>query len=153
LLAADEHLAARRALWHSVPARLDGTGSTAAQLASALLASADEATAPLRTRHAEELEKRAADAEAAGLKAIPGRKAVEEEQRREERRWRTDELRAGLAVLAGAYRDRMTTADQRLPALQSALAAVEDAARELIRNPNELLMLEALMVRLSAAPS
>jgi hypothetical protein len=37
--------------------------------------------------------------------------------------------------------------------LQSALAAVEDVARELIRNPNESLMLEALMVRLSAVPS
>jgi DNA polymerase-3 subunit delta' len=150
LLAADEHLAARRALWRSVPARLDGTGATAAALAVELLTSADDATEPLRARHAEDIEQLAADADTAGLRAIPGRKVVEDNQRREERRWRTDELRAGLAVLAGAYRDRMTSADQRLPALQQALAAVEEAARELIRNPNELLMLEALMVRLSA---
>jgi DNA polymerase-3 subunit delta' len=155
LLAADEHLAARRALWRSVPARLDGTGATAAALAAELLASADAATEPLRARHAEDLEQLAADADTAGLRAIPGRKAVEDNQRREERRWRTDELRAGLAVLAGAYRDRMAAGDQaqRLPALQGALAAVEEATRELVRNPNELLMLEALMVRLSAVPS
>jgi DNA polymerase-3 subunit delta' len=152
LLAGDAHLAARRALWHSVPARLDGTGATAAALAAELLASADEATEPLRAHHAQDIDQLAADAEAAGLRAIPGRKSVEDSQRREERRWRTDELRAGLAVLAGAYRDRMTAADQRLPALHGALAAVEEATRELIRNPNELLMLEALMVRLSAVP-
>jgi len=30
------------------------------------------------------------------------------------------------------------------------VAAVEDVARELVRNPNETLMLESLMVRLSA---
>ena len=128
-------------------------GTTAAALATELLASADEATEPLRAQHEAELEQLTADAEAAGLPAIPGRKAVEDRQRREERRWRTDELLAGLSVLAGAYRDRMVEAsDQRLPALHKALAAVEEAARQLIRNPNELLMLEALMVRLSAVP-
>lgn len=151
LLAADSHLAARRSLWRSVPSRLDGTGATAAALASDLLGSAEDATEPLRIRHAEEMEVLVADAESFGQRAVPGRKAIEDRQRREERRWRTDELRAGLAVLAGAYRDRMAEgAEQRLPALAGALAAVEEAAREMVRNPNELLMLEALLVRLSA---
>jgi hypothetical protein len=35
-------------------------------------------------------------------------------------------------------------------ALAGAISAVEDAVAELVRNPNELLMLEALLVRLSA---
>lgn len=153
LLAADAHLAQRRALWRSVPTRLDGTGAAAAALASELLASAEDATEHLQARHAQELETLAAEAEAWGQRGVQGRKAVEDRQRREERRWRTDELRAGLAVLAGAYRDRMSQAgEQRLAALGAAVAAIEDSGRELIRNPNELLMLEALLVKLSAVP-
>jgi DNA polymerase-3 subunit delta' len=160
LLAADPHVAARRALWRSVPTRLDGTGATAAALAAELLGAAEEATEPLRARHEAEMSALAEQAEAAGQRGVPGRKAVEERQRREERRWRTDELRAGLAVLAGAYRDRMADGGGgggggdggRLAALAAAVAAVEEATRELIRNPNETLMLEALMVRLSAVP-
>ena len=159
LLATDAHLAARRALWRSVPTRLDGTGAAAAALAAELLASADEATEPLRARHASEMEELEAQAEAMGERRIQGRKAIEDRQRREERRWRTDELRAGLGVLAGAYRDRMAATgsdqprtDRRLAALAAAVAAVEELSRELIRNPNELLMLEALLVQLSAVP-
>lgn len=159
LLATDTHLAGRRALWRSVPTRLDGTGAAAAVLAAELLASAEEATEPLRARHQAELEELAGQAEALGQRGVPGRKAVEERQRREERRWRTDELRAGLAVLAGAYRDRMTAvspdearAGERLAALGAAVAAIEEQARELVRNPNETLMIEALLVRLSAVP-
>jgi DNA polymerase-3 subunit delta' len=159
LLATDPHLAGRRALWRSVPGRLDGTGAAAALLAAELLASAEEATEPLRARHAEELEELAAQAEATGQRGIPGRKTVEDRQRREERRWRTDELRAGLAVLAGVYRERMAAvapgeqrAAERLAALGAAVAAMEELSRELIRNPNETLMLEALLVRLSAVP-
>jgi DNA polymerase III subunit delta' len=151
LLAGDSHLAERRSLWRSVPSRLDGTGATAAALASELIESAEQATEPLRARHAEELAALAEEADTFGQRAAPRRKTLEDRQRREERRFRVDELRAGLAVLAGAYRQRMTDADaQRLSGWAAALGAVEEATRELVRNPNETLMLEALMVRLSA---
>ncbi len=161
LLARDEGFVARRELWRSVPARLDGTGSSAAVLASELLASCEEATGPLRERHRAEIEALTADAQAVGAVGVTGRKQVEERQHREERRWRVDELRAGLGVLVGAYRDRLaqvasrakpTTAhdEDRMRALAGAISAVEDAVAELVRNPNELLMLEALLVRLSA---
>ena len=154
LLAADAHLGERRALWLSVPARLDGTGASAAALAAELHASAEEATAPLRARHAEENEELAARAEAFGARSVPGRKAIEDRQRREERRWRTDELLAGLAVLSGAYGRRLAeaTGEARLRALAQAVGAIEEAGRQMVRNPNELLMLEALLVRLSAVP-
>ena len=36
-----------------------------------------------------------------------GRKAIEDRHRREQRQVRTDELRAGLATLASAYRSRL----------------------------------------------
>ncbi|MHB8438265.1 MAG: hypothetical protein ACYDD4_03780 [Acidimicrobiales bacterium] len=155
MLAGDAHLAARHELWHSVPARLDGTGNAAAEIAVTLLESAEQATEPLKARHEQELAALAERAQAAGERGS-GRKTIEDRQRREIRRWRTDELRTGLGVLAGAYRDRMSTAGgdehgaaQRIASLAGAVTAVEDAARELVRNPNELLMLEALLVRLS----
>ena len=158
MLLTDTHLAARRELWRSVPTRLDGTGSAAAALAGQLVASAEEATEPLRARHQAEMEELVAQSEAAGQRAVPGRRVIEERQKREERRWRTDELQAGLAALAGAYRDRMSAssdqprADDRLAALAGAVASIEELSRELIRNPNETLQLEALLVHLSAVP-
>ena len=62
---------------------------------------------PLRQQHAAELAALADQAEAMGAKGIPGRRQVEEGHKREERRWRTDDLRFGLATLAEVYRDRL----------------------------------------------
>ena len=60
----------------------------------------------------------------------------------------------GLATLAGAYRDRLVAGsdngavpDARRAAL--AVDALERAAEALVRNPNEALLLESLMVTLS----
>jgi DNA polymerase-3 subunit delta' len=164
LLADDTGFADRRRLWRSVPSRLDGTGAAAAALAGELLASAEGAVDPLRSRHQAEMEALGSDAEQRGERAVPRRKEIEDRQHREERRWRTDELRAGLAVLAAAYRDRLlavTSADpmpaawsgrtaERVRELSAAIIVVERSAAELIRNPNESLLLEAMLVRLSA---
>jgi DNA polymerase III subunit delta' len=164
LLAEDAGFAQRRAQWRSVPQRLDGTGAAAATLAAELLAAAEEAVEPLRARHRAEIEALGAEAEQRGERAIPRRKDVDDRHRREERRWRTDELRAGFAVLAAAYRDRLVAAaegetplgappariDQRVHELADAVALVERSSAELVRNPNETLLLEALLVRLSA---
>jgi len=161
LLADDPGFAARRELWRSVPARLDGTGASAAALAAELLASCEDAVEPLRAIHRTERESLTEEAEATGARGSQGLKRLEERQHREERRWRTDELRAGLAVLVGAYRDRLTETvsspqmsaahnQERLRSLVAAIAATEDVVVELVRNPNETLMLEALLVRLSA---
>jgi DNA polymerase-3 subunit delta' len=161
LLVHDEGFVARRELWRSVPARLDGTGASAAALASELLASCEEAAEPVRVHHRAEMKALAAEAESVGAAGVPGRKQVEERQHREERRWRVDELRAGLGVLVGAYRDRLAQAasyaeptaahgEDRLRSLVSAIRAVEEVVAELVRNPNEILMLEALLARLSA---
>ena len=110
----------------------------------------------------------AAEAEATGERGVPGRKDVTDRQHREERRWRADEIRTGLGVLARAYRDRLAdavsgpgsvaapstvgraggpTADEVL-GYEKAIALVTEAAAALRRNPNETLLLEALLVRL-----
>lgn len=116
LLAEDPGFAHRLALWRSVPSRLDGHGAVAGALARELLAETEAALGPLRARHAAELEVLEADAKAMGERGAPGRKEVLDRQHREERRWRTDELRTGLGVLARAYRDRLVDAVTATPA-------------------------------------
>lgn len=160
LLAADEGYAARIEQWRSVPSRLDGHGATAGALVRELLASADAGLEPLRSRHAEELAELEAAAEAAGERGVPGRRELVERQHREERRWRTDEIRTGLAVLARAYRDRLADGvaggpaapghgpEDELKGYEAAVDLVTGAAASLDHNPNETLLLEALLVRL-----
>jgi DNA polymerase III subunit delta' len=162
LLGDDPGLLARRDLWRSVPTRLDGTGAAAASLAGELLASAEDAVEPLRARHRAEMEALAEAAEQRGERGVTGRKDIEDRHNREERRFRTDELRAGFAVLAAAYRDRLAAAaasvdagrsgraNERVAELAGAITVVERSSAELVRNPNETLLLEAMLVRLSA---
>ena len=161
LLVSDADFVSRQERWRSVPARLDGTGAAAAALSSELLAAADEALAPLRQQHAAEMEALGEQAEVMGNKSIPGRRQVEEGHKREERRWRTDDLRFGLATLAEVYRDRLvdtigadvgshsagSAAEGRRAVRQ--VEAVRDAAAALERNPNESLLMDTLMVELS----
>jgi DNA polymerase-3 subunit delta' len=151
LLASDPGFAARRALWAGAPNRLDGTGAAAAVLAGELLASIDELLEPLRARQAVEADEVEARAERYGERGS-GRKDLADRHKREQRRVRMDELRAGLATLAGSYRDRLAAADTRSAAgalrALDALAAANDA---LERNPNEVLLVQALLVRLTDA--
>jgi DNA polymerase III subunit delta' len=165
VLAADHGFLARLERWRTAPTALDGTGAAAAQLAAELLALADEGLEPLRNRQAAELETLAAQAEEAGARGIAGRRQIEDRHRREERRWRADDLRAGLATLAGAERDRLvahvtTPSATGGPApshgdaaeeirLVRHLGAIDAAAAALDRNVNEGLLMEALLVDLS----
>lgn len=169
VLADDPELVARQARWRSVPDHLDGTGASAAGLAAELVDGIDKAVAVLAQRQAGQAEALAAAAEAMGERSGPARRALEERHKREQRRWRTEEWRMGLAVLAGAYRDRVVAAGSgpagsepgsgpagsgpgtRL-AVRQAVAAmhlVEDATAALVRNPNERLLAEALLLHLA----
>ncbi len=160
LLVDDAGFAARQQQWRTVPQRLDGTGAAAATVASELLESVDAALEPLRGEHARELSALGEQAEMTGSRTIPGRRQIEDGHKREERRWRTDDLRFGLATLAEVYRDRLVAkasaptahsaggaADSRRTARQ--VGAIEEASLALGRNANELLVMDALMVRLS----
>ncbi len=164
LLAEDPGFGDRLSLWRSVPSRLDGHGAVAGALAREVLAATDHALAPLRAEHEAALSALEADAKAMGERGLPGRKDLLDRQHREERRWRTEELRTGLGVLARAYRDRLvdsvapeasaTTEDARpfrpdlAKADEVAVALVSDAVLALRRNAQETLLLEALFVRL-----
>jgi DNA polymerase-3 subunit delta' len=175
LLAADQGFESRRRAWLEVPGRLDGTGATAAVVADQLLGLLDASVEPLRVRHDGEraaLEERntkaveftgkgggRAGTRAAKAALTSGVKELEERQRREVRRQRTDELRAGLATLAGAYRDRLggpaaeTGARRRRTSALQAIDDINALGRDLQYNPAELLQLQALLMRLSRTGS
>jgi len=145
LLVADAGFAGRRALWRSVPARLDGTGATAAVLVDELLASLESVLGPVAARHEAE---RAAleDQERRGGRQPGAATQLAARHKREERRARTDELRFGLATLAAAYRDRLVAGTGRRDAL-AALDAVTAATAAMAHNPNQTLLLQGLLVR------
>ncbi|MBU3700675.1 MAG: hypothetical protein FGM58_01330 [Acidimicrobiia bacterium] len=146
LLATDDRLALRREAWRSVPDRLDGTGARAVETADDLLAMIDDAMAPLLAR--QELEVEALDelVRVRGERGS-GRKDLEAKHKREVRRYRTDQIRAGLADLSHRYRDEFVTTGS--PGATEALAALSRTGADLVRNPNERLQLVALFGRLA----
>lgn len=147
LLANDDALAGRVEMWQSLPGRLDGTGSTVHELTAQLREGMDGAQAPLEAKHLTELEELQERVELTGERGS-GRSDLVAKQKREVRRQRVDELRFGLATLSRIYRDQLIEA----PSLQAeeALVAIAGTADALIRNPNEPLLLQALLLDLGA---
>jgi DNA polymerase-3 subunit delta' len=162
LLASDSEFEQRMLAWASVPGRLDGTGATAASVADELVALLDSSTGPLQGL--QEAERTALDeqnerlvmADAKARRAVrsgpgPGVKEMEERHRRELRRQRTDELRSGLAALAGAYRDRLVERVGQSGRAEQAIESINEVQRlseSLEFNPGELLALQSLLLRL-----
>ncbi len=148
LLANDTHLAARRALFATTPTRLDGTGSAVVATVDALLGEIEAAAAPLNERHAAEVTAMEARIASLGERGS-GKKALEERHKRELRRHRVDELRAGLATLAGTYRDALVAGTMARPdSAAAAIKRIHGALEALDRNPNEQLLLQALLLEL-----
>lgn len=147
-LLGDENFAARRAAWRSIPDRLDGTGATVMILTAELLEAGEAALEPVRRRQAAEAADLGERARLTGER--PAAKDLEERHRREQRRARLDELRAGLGALEEAYRDRLVAATdpRQARAAAEAATAVDEAGQALIRNPNEALLLQSLLFRL-----
>ncbi|MBV9661565.1 MAG: hypothetical protein JO337_10450 [Acidimicrobiales bacterium] len=164
LLAGDPQFESRRNAWFGVPSRLDGTGAAAAAVADELVGFLDASVEPLKARQAAEVadlaERNAKAAEVRGAGPSPKRAAkaalgagvkdLEDRHRREQRRQRTDELRAGLATLASAYRERLVAASdsRRRAEAVEAVREIDRTVRNLEFNPGELLALQALMSRL-----
>jgi DNA polymerase III subunit delta' len=151
LLVADEGFAQRIARWQQVPGRLNNSGATVVAVVNELLEAVDEPVALLRSEQERELQLLEETAAGSGERGVRGRADIVARQRREQRRVRTDELRAGLATLAAVYRDRVLSSPGAPARIHSAVAAVDaiDATADaLVRNPNEHLLLESLLLRL-----
>lgn len=145
ILATDPELVARRQAFATVPSRLDGTGAVVMATVDDLLARIEAAAAPLAARHAAEVAELEARIERFGERGS-GRKALEERHRRELRRHRTDELRSGLGVLAGAYRDILVSGSAQHPhAVVDAVTRTHGAVEAMEHNPNETLLLQSLL--------
>jgi DNA polymerase-3 subunit delta' len=149
LLASDPGFAERRAAWQAVPGRLDGTGAAAAVVARELLDLLDAAAvAPLEARHAEEVVALEERVERYGERGA-GRKELLERHKRERKRLSDDELRFGLSTLEAHYRRALAAARDPAGCLE-ALDALHQAQAAVTRNPNKALLLQALLVRLTA---
>ncbi|HEX7165912.1 MAG TPA: hypothetical protein VF230_02915, partial [Acidimicrobiales bacterium] len=86
-----------------------------------------------------------------------GRKDLEARHKREQRRVRADELRFGLATVASVYREVLVAPGglgshgvSRKGAL-AALSALDAAGEAIVRNPNEALLVQGLLCRLTDA--
>jgi DNA polymerase-3 subunit delta' len=161
VLVRDGALGERIGAWRTVPDRLDGTSSTAAALAAEISASLDRAVAPLQALQDEELERRASDAREMGQRSLTNRREIEAQFKREQRRFRIDELRFGLSALTNVYRERLSEGlralddgDSRaLARVGSTLRAVDllaEANQRLSSNIDESLLLHDLMLSLMA---
>jgi DNA polymerase-3 subunit delta' len=157
VLVRDPELAQRVEQWRAVPGRLTGKPSDSSRVAKELAASLDDAMGPLQQMQQEELERRASDAREMGLR-VANKRDVEAQFKREQRRFRLDELRFGLSALTGVYRERMidnveagagdAQSEYRVGASLRAIDAVTEANRRLDTNLDESLLLHDLMFSL-----
>lgn len=147
LLATDPGVLARREAWYRAPERLDGTGATAAGLVDELFASIDDVLAPLVAQQEAETADLDALEEELGERRAGDRKLLEARHNREQRRVRTDELRAGLAALLSRYRDE-ASAGGRAEDFVEASERVQELTDALVFNPREQLQLLDLFLHL-----
>ena len=146
LLQEDVSFMTRQEAWKTLPDRLDGSGAAVSIAVKELQKMIDDAQTPLTDRHNQELERLVEQEEVFGIRGS-GRQEVTERHKREIRRLRDDELRFGLATLSRRYRD-LGIQNNNFDALNS-VGVITSAALELIRNPNERLLLQALFLNLS----
>ncbi len=149
LLATDPELAARRTVFAGIADRIDGTGATTVAIVDELLAVIEKAAEPLAARHRAEIadmDERIAHYGERGS----GKKTLDERHKRELRRHRVDELLAGLTMIAGTYRDALVADRIDGAAAGRAVADIHLAIEAFERNPNETLLLQALLWKLPA---
>ena len=145
VLATDPALAERRAAFAEAPHVLDGSGAVAMRTAAHLLGLIDAASEPLTARHATEAAELDERIKAHGERGS-GKKQLDDRHKRELRRYRTDELRSGLAAMAATYRDTsVSAATTDVDECAEAVKGIHRAMETLDRNPNEKLLVESLL--------
>lgn len=149
LLARDPDYATRREAFARVPHELDGSGHRVAVLVTDLLERIEAAAVPLEEIFEQEKEALQARIKVSGDRGS-GKKDLEDSQRRRLRKHKTDELRSGLAVIAGIYRDAMSHANNghRLNEFANAIDDIHRSMGRLALNAYEDLLLQALFLRL-----
>jgi DNA polymerase-3 subunit delta' len=149
LLADDDAYLDRRNAFARVPLDSDGTGYRALALVDDIMQRIKDAASPLEEVFAQELSDLEARIKLTGERG-GGRKALEESQKRRMRKHLTDELRNGLAVTAGVYRDAMSHSHNahRLADFATAVEEIHHAMERLKFNVREELLLQSLFLKL-----
>jgi DNA polymerase-3 subunit delta' len=159
VLVRDPALGQRIEQWQSVPTRLTGTPASSSAIASEISRALDDAIAPLVTFQDEQMSRLASDAREMGQRAVANRRDIDAQFKREQRRFRIDELRFGLSALANVYRERLvesldevdegeTRAAYRVTTSLRAIDVVTETTKRLSLNIDEGLLLNDLMLSL-----
>ncbi|MCU1362869.1 MAG: hypothetical protein JWM55_697 [Acidimicrobiaceae bacterium] len=160
VLVRDSQLVTRMSSWRSVPERLTGTPAASSRVAKEIAESLNEAIAPLQLLQDEEMARRTSEAREMGLRSVGNRRDVEAQFKREQRRFRLDELRFGFSALTGVYREQLlenleasaegdTRSDRRVSSSLRAIDVLAEANERLATNVDETLLLHDLMLSLN----
>ncbi|MEI2639297.1 MAG: hypothetical protein V9F03_09915 [Microthrixaceae bacterium] len=148
LLARDPKVSHRRDLWYRVPERLNGRGSRAGEVADDLVGSIEDLKAPLAEMEAEELTALDARAESMGIDPTKGEiNRIKDRYKRTARRLHTDEMRVGLGVLVGRYRDEVLSGADPEDFLKAS-DLVQGLCDNLVFNVGDELALQSLLMSL-----
>jgi len=148
LLANDPHLAKRQAAFANIPHKLDGSGATVIEVVDEIFELIEQATAPLVAQHKVELDELEARVALTGERGS-GRKALQDRQKRQLRKFTTDELRSGLAAVAGTYHSLIVSEIEYHDEAKyhDAIHRIHKAMGSLGLNVNEELLLQSLFLQ------
>lgn len=144
VLANDPQLAERRDAFAEAIHVLDGSGHAAMTFVARIEGLIESATAPMLERQAIEADEMQERVDRYGARGS-GKKRLEDRHKREIRRFTTDELRAGLTVMASTYRDALIAERLTPTEAAEAIAAINDTISALGRNANSSLALQRLV--------
>ncbi len=150
-------------IWASVSNRLATTGSTITSLVDEMLLAVDSALDEIKERQDREIKEFDRRASDMGMPNPTMRKQLVERHHRELRKERVAYIRSGLLALSREYENQLarlngvnvdtgmsTHATQS--AIRSAIQSIEtihETSTQLVRNPNEKLFLQALLIKLA----
>jgi DNA polymerase-3 subunit delta' len=148
ILATDTALAERQAAFAAVPYQLDGSGAAVAKAVETVSNLIERAAEPLLSQQEAELEALEDRVKLVGERGS-GRRALAEQHKRQLRKFKTDELREGLALIAAEYHKVVTSLQDGVdPTIYSrAVHDVHDAISAMTFNVNETLLLHALFAK------
>ena len=145
ILVTDSALAERQAAFAAVPYQLDGSGAAVARAVESVTALIERAAEPLLAQQEAELEALEQRVKLVGERGS-GRRVLAEQHKRQLRKFKTDELREGLALIAAEYHKVVVSLQDGVdPAIyERAVHEVYDATSAMSLNVNEMLLLHAL---------
>ncbi len=158
--------------WSSVPSKLSATGSTIAGLVDEMLLAIDNALKDVEERQDKELKEFDKSTSDLGAPNPAMRKHLTERHHRELRKERVTYIRNGLLALSREYENKLAqlnsidthtgtdggsvfsaaTGHAAQSAMRSYIQAIEtihETSTQLVRNPNEKLLLQALLIKLA----